>query len=96
ICRNLSVRCRWIDSLCIIQHDALDWEQESSRMGDIYARSFLTIAATKPRSRKIGTFGYRWDPLEHEPLNKWGWTLQERLLSTRIPHCGSNHMYWEC
>jgi hypothetical protein len=35
----------WIDSLCIIQDSALDWRLESSRMGSVYANSYLTIAA---------------------------------------------------
>jgi hypothetical protein len=46
IVRRLDIRYLWIDSLCIIQDDPLDWEREASRMGPIYAWSYLTIAAT--------------------------------------------------
>lgn len=35
----------WIDTLCIIQGDDLDWRRESSRMASVYAYSALTIAA---------------------------------------------------
>ena len=35
----------WIDSLCIIQDSAEDWNRESSLMASIYANSTLTIAA---------------------------------------------------
>ncbi|KAK3647739.1 hypothetical protein LTR56_007968 [Elasticomyces elasticus] len=40
----------WVDSLCIIQDDdqQIDWIRESARMGDVYASSYLTLAATSP------------------------------------------------
>jgi len=44
----------------------------------------------------VGQFGRKVDPFEHEPLNKRAWTLQERLLSPRTLHYGSQEMYWEC
>ncbi|KAG4428022.1 hypothetical protein IFR05_016494 [Cadophora sp. M221] len=31
-----------------------------------------------------------------EPLNTRAWTLQERLISTRIIHFGTHEMIWEC
>lgn len=42
---QLGYRHLWIDSLCIIQDDSLDWERESSKMSDVYANSALTIYA---------------------------------------------------
>lgn len=36
----------WIDSLCIIQDDAEDWEVQSALMSEIYQNAVLTIAAT--------------------------------------------------
>lgn len=36
----------WIDSLCIVQDDEKDWEQESARMHAVYASAYCTIAAT--------------------------------------------------
>jgi hypothetical protein len=44
----------------------------------------------------IGYFGNDYDPLQQEPLNSRGWTLQERLLAPRTLHYGSNQMFWEC
>jgi hypothetical protein len=35
----------WIDSLCIVQDDDLDWETESAKMASIYQNAYLTIAA---------------------------------------------------
>ena len=40
-CANL-----WIDALCIIQDDRLDWARESVKMGSVYENAHLTIAAT--------------------------------------------------
>ncbi|OAL04456.1 HET-domain-containing protein [Phaeosphaeriaceae sp. SRC1lsM3a] len=36
----------WIDSLCIIQDDAEDWEDQSAVMSEIYQNAVLTLAAT--------------------------------------------------
>lgn len=43
---ELKMKYIWIDSLCILQDDPKDWEIESAKMGNIYANSYLTIAAT--------------------------------------------------
>jgi hypothetical protein len=45
IARKFGVRFLWIDSLCIVQDDAMDWEVEASKMASIYAGSYLTVAA---------------------------------------------------
>lgn len=60
ICRGLGVRYLWIDSLCILQDDRLDWEQESAKMAAIYTGSYLNIAATHARSSVEGCFSSRW------------------------------------
>ncbi|OJD39753.1 heterokaryon incompatibility protein [Diplodia corticola] len=36
------------------------------------------------------------DDVDKAPLNTRGWVLQERILSPRILHFGSNQIYWEC
>lgn len=46
VCRKLGIQWLWIDSLCIIQDDTNDWDQESAKMASIYENSYLTIAAT--------------------------------------------------
>jgi hypothetical protein len=42
---SLGILYIWIDSLCIIQDDASDWELESAKMASIYAHSYLNLAA---------------------------------------------------
>jgi len=38
----------WIDSLCVIQGSAGDWEEESSKMGDYYQLAAFTVISTFP------------------------------------------------
>lgn len=56
IARELGLRYLWIDSLCIIQDSAADWEAESSKMADIYHNSYLTIAAISSPDSRGGCF----------------------------------------
>ncbi|KAF8846453.1 HET-domain-containing protein [Acephala macrosclerotiorum] len=76
--------------------------QEMAMRGDRKTRVYVTFEwmppslKDSPRSYLVGQFGRKVDPFEHEPLNKRAWTLQERLLSARTLHYGSQEMYWEC
>lgn len=54
IAKYLNFKYIWIDSLCIIQDDAEDWKRESVRMGSIYGRSGLNIAATAAPDGEAG------------------------------------------
>ncbi|KAJ4249838.1 hypothetical protein NW762_012181 [Fusarium torreyae] len=54
IARTLGFKYIWIDSLCIIQDDAEDWKHESVRMGSVYGRSGLNIAATSASDGQVG------------------------------------------
>lgn len=48
VVRALGLRYIWIDALCIIQDDAVDWQREAGSMFDIFHNSFVTlgVAAT--------------------------------------------------
>jgi hypothetical protein len=59
ITRKLKVKYLWIDSLCIIQDDKSDWERECTKMADVYAYSYLTIAASGSRNDSTGCFPQR-------------------------------------
>ena len=54
VTRKLGIRFLWIDSICIIQDDKRDWEEESSKMASIYQNSYLTICATSAVSDDAG------------------------------------------
>ncbi len=43
--RLLGFRYLWIDCLCIIQDDEIDWKREAESMGRIFERSCCTLAA---------------------------------------------------
>lgn len=43
---GLGIRYLWIDSLCILQGNAVDWESESANMIRIYQNATLALAAT--------------------------------------------------
>jgi hypothetical protein len=61
IARAVGFGYLWIDSLCIIQDSAEDWERESARMAQVYGASDLTIAATFAENGSGGCFANR-DP----------------------------------
>jgi hypothetical protein len=65
VTRKLGIRYLWIDSLCIIQDSDQDWSREASLMGDIYANSYITIAATASPESEGGLFYSR------SPLSVW-------------------------
>jgi hypothetical protein len=54
--RQLNVRYIWIDALCIVQDDKLDWETEVATMHNVYIGSFLTIQASEAVSVSEGCF----------------------------------------
>ena len=87
ITRELGVRYLWIDSLCIIQGDKRDWEEQSSRMGDIYARSYLNIAASSASNALQGFLGHRLTPQRFiKESDIEGLQIQEsEVKSFRIP-----------
>jgi hypothetical protein len=62
ITEKLGVRYIWIDSLCIIQGDSRDWEQESAKMASTYSNCYLNIAATHARNGTGGCLSKRWTP----------------------------------
>ncbi|KAI1213284.1 heterokaryon incompatibility protein-domain-containing protein [Annulohypoxylon truncatum] len=57
IARWLDIQYLWIDSLCIIQDDAKDWEEQSVQMGNIYRQSYFTIAAHVATNNASPTHG---------------------------------------
>lgn len=54
-CRALGFQHLWIDALCIVQGDIIDWEEQSYEMQQIFQHSSLTICAAAPVSC-LGSF----------------------------------------
>jgi len=61
--RALGVDYLWIDSLCIVQNDEdnRDWHQESVKMGKVYEKAYLLIAAAGAKDSTEGLFATRSD-----------------------------------
>jgi len=60
--RSLGKRYLWIDSLCIIQNNADDWDREAATMCSVYQGALLTIAAASSSS---GRGGLLYEPPTH-------------------------------
>jgi hypothetical protein len=54
--RRLGVRYLWIDSLCIIQEDPIDWGIEAANMAEIYSGAHFTIATANAKDSEDGLF----------------------------------------
>jgi Heterokaryon incompatibility protein (HET) len=78
ITHKLGYRYIWIDSLCIIQDDKLDWEIESKKMASTYQNSVFTIAASKSADGNGGCFTSTPGLTGEEPYHSDG-------LSWRVP-----------
>ena len=65
--RSLSIKYIWIDSLCIIQDSAQDWEIEAAKMCDVYTNAHLTIGAACAAGDREGFLGPR--PTSTKVLN---------------------------
>lgn len=46
VTRGLQIQYLWIDSLCIIQDDEKDWENEAGRMEQVFSNAICVIAAS--------------------------------------------------
>lgn len=56
VARSLGLHFLWVDSLCIIQDSAEDWQHESAMMGKVYSHAYCTIAASAARNCDEGLF----------------------------------------
>lgn len=90
ITRDLGIRYLWIDSLCIIQDSALDWEQEASRMASVYMNAYVTISATSAADSNGGCLNRRQFPpsivvlpyvVPETAIPDGTWTIHNRTTS---------------
>ncbi|KAK2609863.1 hypothetical protein N8I77_003340 [Diaporthe amygdali] len=58
VSRNLGFKYIWIDSVCIIQDDHRDWEEQSSQMASVYSNADLVLAAASSSSADEGFLGH--------------------------------------
>lgn len=85
--QELGISHVWIDSLCIIQDDLLDWEVESAKMTSIYHDAYLVIAAGSSTSAEGGLLYERPDVIRGRPLeSKEGSGVLDLLVQDEVPH----------
>lgn len=53
---SLEIKYVWVDSICIVQNDTADWENEATMMAGYYQNAWLTVAATKTVTEGGGFF----------------------------------------
>ncbi|KAF7671147.1 hypothetical protein GT037_010708 [Alternaria burnsii] len=88
--KSLGIEYIWIDSLCIIQDDDIDWANECTRMTSVYMNSFINIGANAAGDSRGGLFQQRsWKsvnplvvPLTHIPS---GWHRKPVVLWPSYP-----------
>jgi len=51
IARCLGLQYIWIDCLCIIQDDPIDWEIEAAKMGSYYQSAYYDCGASRTEPR---------------------------------------------
>ncbi|KAF3805938.1 Cyclin-dependent kinase 8 [Colletotrichum gloeosporioides] len=59
VTRVLGFRYLWIDSLCIVQDDPLDWKLEAVSMEHVFSSASITIAASSAKSSSEGFLNSR-------------------------------------
>jgi hypothetical protein len=57
--RALKCEYVWIDALCIVQDDVLDWNVEASHMADVYSGAILVISAANANHVGFGFLNER-------------------------------------
>jgi heterokaryon incompatibility protein (HET) len=53
---SIGIKHIWIDTLCIIQDDPLDWREQTGHLASIYQNFYITLAATSSRNSESGCF----------------------------------------
>lgn len=69
VLRRLGLSYIWIDSLCIVQNSAADWQHEAGQMADVYSNAELTLSATWVPGQGQSLFCERQDPREFSTMD---------------------------
>lgn len=88
--RGMGYRYLWIDALCIIQDDKIDWNGEASHMADIYSESVLVISAANASHVGFGFLHDRkgtrvvWNKSRSDPGDPRRFLVQEPTIHSNI------------
>ncbi|KAH3957471.1 hypothetical protein HBH70_225220 [Parastagonospora nodorum] len=82
--RQLGIRYVWIDSLCIIQDSAEDWQIESASMTQVYRNAICCLAATGAHDSSQGLYLARDAPkVPHQITTSW--TDKSNTICLAVP-----------
>ncbi|KAF7502232.1 hypothetical protein GJ744_006423 [Endocarpon pusillum] len=96
---SLGLRYIWIDDICIVP--PVDWNEEASKMDEVYGNS----EAWRYKTDACRLYSGHWLANIDMPLNEIrlrsnlftrAWTLQEERLSPRMLYVCGQRMYWSC
>jgi hypothetical protein len=108
--RQLRIRFLWVDSLCIIQDDVIDFTDEAPLMGLVYSNAYLTIVPLSSSGCSegfikncnagldegvSGTMQFL-DDWQGSAWSRRGWTFQEEKLSTRLVYFVEGRAHFCC
>ncbi|KAK4168865.1 heterokaryon incompatibility protein-domain-containing protein, partial [Cladorrhinum sp. PSN259] len=109
LAKALGFQYIWIDALCIIQDDSLDWQEQSAAMTAIYHGCSLNIAIADAPNCNSGILetiqdGYntpyssvlRYFEHRNSLLEARGWVFQETLVSVASLYITDNRLVWDC
>ncbi|EPE33651.1 Ankyrin repeat-containing protein [Glarea lozoyensis ATCC 20868] len=65
---ELGLQYTWIDSLCIVQDDSVDWNNEAAQMARIYASAEVVVFADCARNDEGGFLGERNPSTPYHPV----------------------------
>lgn len=85
--RAIGVDYLWIDSLCIIQDDEGDWRQELDKMGSVYEKAFLVIAAAGSKDSTEGLFDIPRHPEHSIEVPYYKGIGSEGIFHLRMANC---------
>lgn len=104
VASKLGIRYIWIDSLCIIQDDLMDWQINSAVMDQVYAHSSCNISATASEEGSQGLYRDRNSlPMHHlkfdtningEQVQYYLW--DENTWEKSVDNAPLNQRAWVC
>ncbi|RDW66550.1 hypothetical protein BP6252_10185 [Coleophoma cylindrospora] len=92
VTKNLGIRYIWIDALCILQDSALEWVEESAKMGAIYSNSWVTISVDWSSDPNSGCYRDTKQNFQHDAESQL-----MKIMNTskdgipRLLYCGENY-----
>jgi hypothetical protein len=89
VTQQLGLEYIWIDSLCIIQQDEVDWQLQAVTMHQVYSNAYITLAAADSSDSRGGLWpgpSLHWETPELLMTFSWEGTLYPLYLFSEPPH----------